>query len=270
MTTERETLRIIGTWMEEGRTRLPGHVLDAVLDQLPSTPQSRAVVGLPWRISPMPSLAKLALTAVAIAAVGLVGLTLVQGPSIGPAASPSPTATPSPVTAPPPPFTERFDSPVHGLSISYPAGWEVRPATEPKNDDPITFGAPYVDVIFEPTLQGDLYIAITSQPLRGLSADDWDLSVGADDFCGPRPEGVGVTGGTETVDGAHGLATSRIRQLCEFVPVATDTRGYIFGLRGADGAPAEGFGWDWFKSVLETVNLRPEDAVDAPSPASSP
>ena len=41
MTTERETLLIIGTWMEDGRTRLPDHVLDAVLDQIPSTPQRR-------------------------------------------------------------------------------------------------------------------------------------------------------------------------------------------------------------------------------------
>lgn len=43
----------------------------------------------------MPSSAKLALTAVAIVAVGLVGLTLMRGPAVGPAASPSPTASPS-------------------------------------------------------------------------------------------------------------------------------------------------------------------------------
>ena len=40
MTTERETLRIIGSWMEDGRTRLPDHVLDAVLDQLPRPPSA--------------------------------------------------------------------------------------------------------------------------------------------------------------------------------------------------------------------------------------
>ena len=28
MTPDRETLRIIGSWMEDGRTRLPDHVLD--------------------------------------------------------------------------------------------------------------------------------------------------------------------------------------------------------------------------------------------------
>ena len=41
MTTEHETLHIIGSWLEDGRTRLPDHVLDAVLDQLPATPQRR-------------------------------------------------------------------------------------------------------------------------------------------------------------------------------------------------------------------------------------
>ena len=276
MTTERETLLIIGSWMEDGRTRLPDHVLDAVLDQLPSTPQRRTVVGRPWRIPSMPSFARLALTAAAIAAIGIVGLTLSQPSVIGPAASPSPavspspTASPSPVTAPPSPFTERFDSSVHGLSISYPAGWATRPATEPKNDDPITFGASYVDVIFDPRLQADLYIALVSEPLRGQSGDDWVSGVSVDDFCGPRPEGVGSTGGSVTVDDAQGFAGSRIRQACEFVRVATDTRGYIFGVRVADGAHAEGFGWGWFQSVLETVDLRPEDAVDALIPAASP
>lgn len=280
MTTERETLLIIGSWMEDGRTRLPDHVLDAVLGQLPSTPQRRTAVGRLWRIPPMPSSAKLALTAMAIAAVGFVGLTLVQEPAIGPAASPSPApspsaaASPSPVTPPPSPFTGRFDSAVHGLSISYPAGWETRPATEPWNHDSFTFGASDVDVIFDPTLQADLYIALVSEPLRGLSGEEWVNGVNAVDICGVREEGVGSTGGSYTLDGAKGWAGGRVRvdqpAGCQFVAVATATRGYIIGLHvGAERHP-ELYGWGWFESVLETVNLRPEDAVDALSPAASP
>jgi hypothetical protein len=270
MTTERETLHIIGTWMEDGRTRLPDHVLDAVLDQLPSTPQRRTMLGRPWRFPPMTSFARLAMTVVAIAAVGVVGLTLVQGPVTGPAASPSPTPSPSPVTLPPSPFTERFDSAVHGLSISYPAGWETKPATEPWNDDSLTFGASDVDVIFDPMLRADLYIALASEPLRGRSGEDWVSGIDAEDFCGVRREGVGVTGGSTTVDGARGFARSRLGELCELVTVATATRGYSFVLHGEDEAHAEGFGWGWFESVLATVDLRPEDAVDAVSPAASP
>jgi hypothetical protein len=274
MTTERETLRIIGSWMEEGRTRLPDHVLDAVLDQLPSTPQRRTMLGLPWRFPPMTSFAKLALTVVAIAAVGVVGLTLVQGPVTGPAASPSPTSSPSPVTPPPSPFTERFDSAVHGLSISYPAGWETMPATEPRNDDSLTFGAADVDVIFDPTLQADLYIALVSEPLRDLSGEEWVNGVNGVDICGPRRDGEGVTGGSYRLDGALGFATTRVRidqpAGCQYVAAATETRGYIIGLHVGDERHPEAYGWGWFESVLETVNLRPEDAVDAPSPAASP
>jgi hypothetical protein len=272
MTTERETLLIIGSWMEDGRTRLPDHVLDAVLNQLPSTPQRRTVVGPPWRIPLMPSSAKLALTAVAIAAVGFVGLTSLRGPAIGPAASPSPTLAPSPITPPPSPFMERFDSAVHGLSISYPAGWETRPAAAPWNDDPVAFGASDVDVVFDPTLQPDLYIALVSEPLRGRSPEGWRPSV---DPCGPREEGEGVTGGTKHVDGVTGFGVTRVRGAqpagCHYWRGATATRGYIIALYvGAEEHP-EAWGWGWFESVLNTVDLRPEDAVDTltPAPASS-
>jgi hypothetical protein len=268
MTTERETLLIIGSWMEDGRTRLPDHVLDAVLDQLPSTPQRRTMLGLPWRFLPMPYFAKLALTAVAIAAIGVVGLTLVQGPVTGPAALPSPTPWPSPVTPPPSPFTERFDSAVHGLSISYPAGWETRPATKPWSEGAFTFGAPDVDVIFDPALQADRYIALVSEPFRGLSPEAWRPNV---DPCGPREEGEGSTGGSKQVDGAAGFATSRVRGAraagCESWVGATPTRGYVIALYVGDEEHPEAWGWGWFESVLNTVDLRPEDAVDALTPA---
>jgi hypothetical protein len=281
MTTERETLQIIGSWMEEGRTRLPDHVLDAVLDQLPSTPQRRTMLGLPWRFPPMPSSARLALTIVAIAAVGVVGLTLVQGPMTGPAASPSPTPSlslvsppPSPFTPPPSPFTGRFDSAVHGLSISYPAGWETRPATEPWKHDVVTFGASEIDVIIDPTLQADLYIALVSEPLRGLSGEAWVNGVNGVDVCGPRRDGEGVTGGSYRLDSAKGFAVSRVRGAqpagCQYVAAATETRGYIIRLHVGDEGHPEAYGWGWFESVLETVDLRPEEAIDALSPSASP
>jgi hypothetical protein len=104
----------------------------------------------------------------ALAAIGFVRLLgSERGPVIGPAPSPSPMASPSPVTQPSPPFTERFDSPLHGLSIGYPSGWRTRAATEPWGHDEVAFGAPDVDVIFHPTLQDDLYFAVVSEPLDG-------------------------------------------------------------------------------------------------------
>ena len=43
MSTDRETTRIVRSWLEEGATALPDRVLDAVLDQVPTTRQRR-----PW------------------------------------------------------------------------------------------------------------------------------------------------------------------------------------------------------------------------------
>ena len=42
MSTDRDVERIVRSWMDEGVTALPDRVLDAVLDQLPATPQRRA------------------------------------------------------------------------------------------------------------------------------------------------------------------------------------------------------------------------------------
>ena len=42
MSTDRDTTRIVRSWLEEGVTALPDRVLDAVLDQVPATPQRRS------------------------------------------------------------------------------------------------------------------------------------------------------------------------------------------------------------------------------------
>jgi hypothetical protein len=98
----------------------------------------------------------------------------------GPTATPTQTEpgilapSPSSVTQPPSPFTERFDSPLHGLSIGYPAGWRTRAATEPWGHGEVTFDAPEVDVLFDPTLRDDLYLAMVSEPLDpGESETEW-------------------------------------------------------------------------------------------------
>ena len=42
MSTDRDTTRIVRSWLEEGVTALPDRVLDAVLDQVPATSQRRS------------------------------------------------------------------------------------------------------------------------------------------------------------------------------------------------------------------------------------
>ena len=214
--------------------------------------------------------AKLGVTAVAIAAVGLVGLTLLRQPSVGPApsASPEPSSSPSSShsAALPMPLTERFDSPLNAISMDYPGGWQVKPATEPWVHGALAFAAPEVDVIFDPTLQDDVYIAIVSEPLDGRRPDDWPSpSVVYPDMCEPGSGGHGA--GLGTLDGAkayfgimgcirHGFGGSKLS-----VVAATATRGYIVNLFVIDARRLKAiYDMDWFDTVLETVELRQEDA----------
>ena len=104
MSADRDVTRIVRSWLEEGRTALPDRVLDAVLDQLPATPQRRA-----WwparRFGEMNRFAKFALAAAVVVVVALVGINLLPrnggvtgtgpGPTSSPAPSPSPTPAPS-------------------------------------------------------------------------------------------------------------------------------------------------------------------------------
>ena len=104
MRTEPETARVVRSWLEEGRTSLPDHILDAVLAELPATPQRRPF----WparRIDDMNAYAKLAMAAAAVVVVAIVGYNLLPGstgvgvapsPSSSPSVSRSPTAAPSP------------------------------------------------------------------------------------------------------------------------------------------------------------------------------
>jgi hypothetical protein len=103
MNTDRETTRIVRSWLDEGVTALPDRVLDAVLDQIPATRQRRSWWPA-WRFADMNSLAKFAIAAAAVVVVAVVGINLlpskggvgVQPPSGSPSSSPSPTPNPSP------------------------------------------------------------------------------------------------------------------------------------------------------------------------------
>ena len=95
MSTDRETTRIVRSWLEEGVTALPDPVLDAVLDQLPATSQRRAPWWPAWRLPPMNNTVKLALAA-AVLVVAFLGIRfLVTDQSVGP-----PTETLSPTPTP--------------------------------------------------------------------------------------------------------------------------------------------------------------------------
>lgn len=191
---------------------------------------------------------------------------------VAPSPSPPPPS-PSPATSPTSQLTERFDSPRNGLSIDYPSGWQVRPATEPWTGGALDFDSPAADVIFDPALEGRVYFALASLPRADIivnrppdgglfSGNESDLMQRAGMPC----DGGG--GGRFTVDGfrafdwqCHGPAS---------VGILTPTRGYVIKLVVEEAGLLETSDVPSFGAVLETVDLRPEDASDAPSPSSVP
>ena len=95
MSTDRETTRVVRSWLEEGVTALPDRVLDAVLDQVPATPQRRHLWPA-WRSNRMNTYAKLIAGAAAVLVVAVIGYQFLPGRSGpgGPTAQPSPSPVP--------------------------------------------------------------------------------------------------------------------------------------------------------------------------------
>ena len=145
------------------------------------------------------------------------------------------------------------------------------PATEPWTDGQLDFDSPAADVIFHPTLGDRLYFVLASQPFEGASeAEDWDGTAAGDwdglpntGLCLPGEGGHGL-GGPFPIDGASAFEL----QACGSFAVAinwTDTRGYVIALIVRDEPGLrEKYDHKYFDTALETVDLRPEEAVEAP------
>ncbi|MDH4112974.1 MAG: hypothetical protein OEV60_09905 [Actinomycetota bacterium] len=176
------------------------------------------------------------------------------------------TAPPSPSTSPSTsPGSTRFTSTIHGISIDHPSGWQTRPATEPWTGEALDFASPAADVIFDPALGDRLYLVVASQPFGGLSQDEW-RNKAIDWLC----TGEGMAAGSWTVDGADAFVLE-----CDSTRQAalafTDTRGYLIRLvvPSEDPGLARKYDFDWFKPVLDSIDLRPEEASGAPSSSAS-
>jgi hypothetical protein len=252
--------RIADFYETEAPPAAPVWVLRDALATIDITPQRRVLVRVPWRFPPMNTYARVAVAVVAVIAIGAIGVAVLRPgttPDIGGARSPSPSATPSPIPSPSPPaLTESFTSAVHGFTISYPADWNVRAATEPWSAGiPFQLDA-FADVI---ETSGNRFLLVASQPLGGRSGEAWAEAVSSnpdwDDRCEPASEPV-------TIDGASGTIVTH----CDGTPtalVAAADRGYLVVLFGFDESEA------WFQEILASMRLDPESAIDA-SPSPSP
>jgi hypothetical protein len=271
MTNERDFERIAKAYMADGPTLLADRVLDDALVAVHLTRQRRVLIPVPWRFPIMNTNAKLAAAVVAVIAVGAIGLAwLGAGASSGPGgqASPSPSTAASASAVPSsrasaatPAISERFTSAINGISISYPAGWVDRPATESwtTSEVPI-FDDRFADVLFDEAYAGHLFLLIASQPLAGKAPDAWaaELAAGEPD-CGPiTPATVDTTAGW-------------IASTCNMALVPSADRGYVLLLyTSAESDEFDEAAYDGiFHDILATVDFDPELAAD-PSVAASP
>jgi hypothetical protein len=110
-------------------------------------------------------------------------------------------------------------------------------------------------------------MVVASRPYGHLSRDAWEQEV-IDWLCTPR----GGAAGSWTVDDADSFVIT-CGSTASAALIFTDTRGYLIRLvvSSASDEPnlAGAYDWDWHKKVLETVDLRPREALDAPSPSAS-
>jgi hypothetical protein len=97
MSTERDVTRIVRSWLRTDEHESADRVLDAVLDQLDTTPQRRA--GWPaWRTPTMNKFVTIGLGAAAVVVLLLVGSQLLGSPTTnlgGPGVEATPTAEPT-------------------------------------------------------------------------------------------------------------------------------------------------------------------------------
>lgn len=273
MTNERDFDRIARAFMADGPTQLADRVLDSSLADVHHTRQRRVLLRAPWRTPVMNMYAKLAAAAVVVVAVGALGVWFLNpgssSPPVGapatPGASPSEPAAPSavprsssvPLGIPAPALSQDFTSARNGITLAAPEGWTTRPATEAwkggiPNTDEVT-----ADAIYDPVLQDHLFLGIASMPLGEADADQWAADQYARDFADECPDAQPIT-----VDGAAGVIGAG--DCMHLVYVAKGDRGYLILLRVSPDESwlAPVYDRAWFESVLDTVQLRPEDAVD--------
>ncbi|MFL5686380.1 MAG: hypothetical protein ACJ77D_10045 [Chloroflexota bacterium] len=266
---------IADVYHAEAPQRAPDWVLASALETIESTPQRRVLIRAPWRPIDMSTFAKVAIAAVVVLAVGVIGVSMLgpRSSSVGggqPTASPSPSASASPSTratpsgspaSSPPPPSATFTSTMHGISTGYPEAWKTSAATQPWPGTGLSFTSPDIDYMYDTELTHDLFLAMASQPLAGKTGEQWVTDFLAD----PESDCASGTSTPITVDGATG-------QLCgTLVAVSAGGRGYFVRLYTSSDRTSlvDVYGDDYFTSILATVRLHPEDARDTPAAPSA-
>jgi hypothetical protein len=149
MSTDRDTTRVVRSWLDEGVTRLPDRVLDAVLDQIPTTPQRRHWWSA-WRLDQMNIYAKLIAGVAAVLVVAFVGYQFLPGNG-GFGGQPTPGPSPTPTLLARGTFTAQG---INTTLDATGAGSNVAGSMTGSNTD----GAFTVDLQCERTINGLLWV----------------------------------------------------------------------------------------------------------------
>jgi hypothetical protein len=105
MSTDRDTTRIVRSWLRTEENESADRVLGTVLDRLDTTPQRRATRWPARRLSTMNTTLKFGLAAVVVALAALIGVNYLAAPNVGGPpgvtdSTPEPTPTPTPESTP--------------------------------------------------------------------------------------------------------------------------------------------------------------------------
>ena len=111
MSTDRDTTRIVRSWLRTEENESADRVLGTVLDRLDTTPQRRAKWWPARRLSTMNTTLKFGLAAVVVAVAAVIGINYLAEPGVGGPSEQTPTATPEPTPTPEPSVAAPSSSP---------------------------------------------------------------------------------------------------------------------------------------------------------------
>ena len=270
----------------EAPNRAPDRVLGASLDSIDTTPQRRVVFGVPWRIQPMNTYAKVALAAVAVVVVAFGGIALLRPSSpSGTGGAPSPTPKPtltSPTTSPsgtPISSTDErldtstwvpFRSERYGYRDAAPAGWQVNPATKfwivPEGPDTTK---DEWDELVDP-VSGMRFWSSSIRLPAGVTFEAWaaayhngQVDASAPAACDPTKQ----VSTPVTIDDTEGV----LRVGCRDVESLVVKGGLVYSFAGVEAFNDTPGVTDGFRALydafLTTIVLDPASALVPPSPS---